>query len=69
MIILDTFAYIDYLNGDEQIKNILSEQESLFILTSITIYEVNFGLERTKRIITKNIKHFEMIEGIEIIPN
>ncbi|MBA7646559.1 hypothetical protein ES703_54324 [subsurface metagenome] len=53
MIILDTSACIDYLNGNEQIKKVLSEQESLFNLTSITIYEVNIGLERTKRIISE----------------
>lgn len=133
MIILDTSACIDYLNGNVNLKKILSEQESLVHLTSITIYEVSIGLERTKRkiseerykelykiwmdfissmeiftlgfkeaeksakiydaleskrqriddndiliagimlsngikkIITKNIKHFEMIESIELI--
>ena len=53
MIILDTSACIDYLNGNEQIKKVLSEQESLFNLTSISIYEVNIGLERTRRIISE----------------
>ncbi|MCK4779070.1 MAG: type II toxin-antitoxin system VapC family toxin [Candidatus Lokiarchaeota archaeon] len=53
MIILDTSACIDYLNGNDQIKKVLSEQESLFNLTSISIYEVNIGLERTRRIISE----------------
>ncbi len=53
MIILDTSVCIDYLNGNEQIKKVLSEQESLFNLTSISIYEVNIGLERTRRIISE----------------
>lgn len=133
MIILDTSACIDYLNGNKNLKKAISDQEDLVHLTSITIYEVSIGLERTKRkisvdrykelykiwlefissmeiftlgfkeaekaakiydvleskgqriddndiliagimitngikrIITKNIKHFEMIEGIELI--
>lgn len=133
MIILDTSACVDYLNGNISLKKIISEQENLVHITSITIYEVSIGLERTRRkiseerykelyktwmefisgmeifslgfkeaekaaeiydfleskgkmiddndiliagimlsnaikkIITKNIKHFEIIEGIEII--
>jgi len=54
MIILDTSACIDYLNGNEDLKEILSEQESLVHLTSITIYEVSIGLERTKRKISED---------------
>ena len=53
MIILDTSACIDYLNGNENLKKILSEQENLVHITSITIYEVNIGLERTKRKISE----------------
>ncbi len=134
MIILDTSACIDYLNGNEEVKKAISKQEELVHITSITVYEVNIGLERTKRkisdkryselckiwlefissmeifplgykeaeraaqiydilesksqmiddndiliagimlsngikkIITKNIKHFEIIDGIELIP-
>jgi len=53
VIILDTSACIDYLNGNENLKKILSEQENLVHITSITIYEVNIGLERTKRKISE----------------
>lgn len=49
MIILDTTACIDYLNGNKEIKSILSTQEDLIHITSITVYEINIGLERTKR--------------------
>ena len=134
MIILDTSACIDYLNGNEKIKKVISEQEDLVHITSVTVYEISIGLERTKRkisnkryndlykiwmefissmeifplgykeaeraariydaleskgqiiddndiliagimlsnginkIITKNVKHFEIIEGIDLIP-
>ena len=54
MIIIDTSASIDYLNGNENLKEILSEQESLVHLTSITVYEVSIGLERTKRKISED---------------
>lgn len=54
MIIIDTSACIDYLNGNENLKEILSEQESLVHLTSITVYEVSIGLERTKRKISED---------------
>ena len=53
MIILDTDACIDYLNGSKEIKKIIAEQEDLIHITSITVYEVNIGLERTKRKISK----------------
>ncbi|KKL55846.1 hypothetical protein LCGC14_2251330 [marine sediment metagenome] len=133
MILLDTPACIDYLNGNKELKKIIEDQGDMIHITSITIYEMNIGFERTKRkiseqrykqlykpwlefirsmeiyslgykeaekaaeiydllesqghrlddndiliagimltngiqeIITKNIKHFERIEGIEII--
>lgn len=72
MIILDTSACIDYLNGNEKIKNIISEQEDLIHITSISIYEVNIGLERTKRKISEerykklNKIWLEFISGMEI---
>lgn len=72
MIILDTSACIDYLNGNENIKRIISEQEDLIHITSISIYEVNIGLERTKRKISEeryrklNKVWLEFISGMEI---
>ncbi len=74
MIILDTSACIDYLNGNEKIRNIISEQEDLIHITSISIYEVNIGLERTKRKISEgrykklNKIWLEFISGMEIFP-
>ena len=53
MIILDTSACIDFLNGNESIKKMLLEEEELIHITTITIYEVNIGLERTKRKISE----------------
>lgn len=49
MIVLDTTACIDYLNGNEEIEEVLSTIEELVHITSITVYEINIGLERTKR--------------------
>lgn len=74
MIILDTTACIDYLNGNKEIKSLLSKQEDLIHITSITAYEINIGLERTKRKIS--LKRYtelykiwtEFISGMEIFP-
>ena len=72
MIILDTTACIDYLNGSEKIKETLSRIEELFHITSITIYEINIGLERTKRkISSKRYNELykiwtEFVSGMEI---
>ncbi|MHA1671711.1 MAG: type II toxin-antitoxin system VapC family toxin [Promethearchaeota archaeon] len=49
MIILDTSACIDYLKGNNEIKKSVLKQEDLIHITSITVYEINIGLERTKR--------------------
>lgn len=53
MLILDTSACIDYLNGKDEIKQAISKQEDLVHITSITVYEINIGLERTKRKISE----------------
>ncbi|MFX1456728.1 MAG: type II toxin-antitoxin system VapC family toxin [Promethearchaeota archaeon] len=74
MIILDTTACIDYLNGLNEIKKIISEQEDLVHITSITVYEINIGLERTKRKISeKRYQELfkiwtEFISSMEIFP-
>ena len=74
MIILDTSACIDYLNGDKEIKKSISKQEDLIHITSITVYEINIGLERTKRKIS-NKRYSELykiwtafISSMEIFP-
>ena len=72
MIILDTSACIEYLNGNSALKKVISEQENLVHLTSITIYEINIGLERTKRKISEERYKelykiwLEFISGMEI---
>jgi len=72
MIILDTSACIDYLNGNKQLKKLISDQENLIHITSITVYEINIGLEKTKRKISeKRYKELykawlEFINGMEI---
>ncbi|MFX1499732.1 MAG: type II toxin-antitoxin system VapC family toxin [Promethearchaeota archaeon] len=74
MIILDSSACIDYLNGNEKIKKILSKQEDLIHITTITVYEINVGLERTKRKISEkryqelNKIWTEFISSMEIFP-
>jgi tRNA(fMet)-specific endonuclease VapC len=72
VIILDTSACIDYLNGDKDLKKVILEQESLIHITSITVYEIGIGLERTKRKISEDRykylykKWLEFINGMEI---
>jgi tRNA(fMet)-specific endonuclease VapC len=74
MIIIDTSACIDYLNGNEQLKKLISDQENLIHITSITVYEINIGLEKTRRKISdKRYKELykawsEFISGMEIFP-
>ena len=74
MIILDTSACIDHLNGNKDLKKIISEQENLVHITAITVYEINIGLERTKRKISEERYKqlykiwMEFISGMEIFP-
>lgn len=74
MIILDTTACIEYLNGNEKIRNAIYEQEDLIHITAITVYEINIGLEYTKRKISeKRYKELykiwtEFISSMEIFP-
>ncbi len=49
MILLDTTACIDYLRGYKPIKSLIQNMNDLFAITTISIYEVSIGLERTKR--------------------
>ena len=50
---LDTTACIDFLNGDPKIKHVLKNRNKLFNVSTISVYEVSIGLERTKRKISK----------------
>ncbi len=74
MIILDTSACIDHLNGNEQLKKIISELENLIHITAITVYEINIGLEKTKRTISEERYKqlykiwMEFISVMEIFP-
>ncbi|MFW9875018.1 MAG: type II toxin-antitoxin system VapC family toxin [Candidatus Thorarchaeota archaeon] len=71
---LDTNACIDYLNGREEIQKIVTEQEDLVHITSITVYEVKIGLERTKRKISEKRYNelykiwLKFISSMEIFP-
>ena len=62
MIILDTSACIEYLNGNKSIKDVLLKQDDLIHITAITVYEVNIGLERTKRKISE--KRYKFLQKI-----
>jgi len=72
VIILDTATCIDYLNGNKNLKKVLLKQEDLIHITAISIYEINIGLERTKRKISENRYKqlykiwLEFISGMEI---
>ena len=73
MIGLDTTACIDFLNGRDSIRQILDQNDEMVCLTVVTIYEVNIGLERTKRKISEkrykelNTRWLEFISGMEIL--
>ncbi|NVM38560.1 MAG: type II toxin-antitoxin system VapC family toxin [Candidatus Lokiarchaeota archaeon] len=74
MIILDTSACVEYLKGNDEIKKCVMKQEDLIHITSITVYEINIGLERTKRKISNKRYNelykiwTEFISGMEIFP-
>ena len=76
MIMLDTTACIDYLTGDPKIKEVLfrTEKNNLLGITTITVYEISIGLERTKRKISETRyeelckKWIGFLSGIEIFP-
>ncbi len=53
MILLDTSSCIDYLSGNKELRKVIEDQEDLIHITSITVYEMNIGFERTKRKITE----------------
>ncbi|MFX1435224.1 MAG: type II toxin-antitoxin system VapC family toxin [Promethearchaeota archaeon] len=71
---LDTNACIDYLNGREEIQKVLTEQEDLVHITSIKVYEVKIGLERTKRKISEKRYNelykiwLKFISSMEVFP-
>jgi len=60
MIILDTTACIDYLRGIPEIEKILKQNNDIFAITSVTIYEVAIGLERTKRMKSSKIYNSQL---------
>ncbi|MHA1150262.1 MAG: type II toxin-antitoxin system VapC family toxin [Promethearchaeota archaeon] len=72
MILLDTSACIDYLKGNSEIKKVFEDQEELLYISSITIYEMNIGFERTRRKISEQRYKqlykpwLEFISGMEI---
>ncbi|MBD3198337.1 MAG: PIN domain-containing protein [Candidatus Lokiarchaeota archaeon] len=53
MIILDSTACIDYLKGNKELKNLLDNSIDILGITSISVYEIFIGLERTKRKISE----------------
>ena len=50
MIMLDSTACIDFLNGYEKVKAKIATLGSLYCVTTISVYEVSIGLERTRRL-------------------
>ncbi len=60
MIILDTTACIDYLRGNPNIEQVLAQNNDIFAITSISIYEVSIGLERTKRMKSSKVYHSQL---------
>ena len=60
MILLDTTACIDYLRGNPDIGQVLAQNNDIFAITSVTIYEVSIGLERTKRLKSSKVYHSQL---------
>ena len=60
MILLDSTACIDYLRGFSPIKEIIQDINDLFAITTISIYEVSIGLERTKRLKSEQIYQVQL---------
>ena len=55
MILLDTTACIDYLRGHISIQHLIPGSKDLFAISTISIYEVSIGLERTRRLRSQKI--------------
>ncbi len=53
MILLDTSACIDYLNGNKELRKVIENRGDLIHITSITVYEMSIGFERTKHNISE----------------
>ncbi|MFO8020225.1 MAG: type II toxin-antitoxin system VapC family toxin [Promethearchaeia archaeon] len=74
MILLDTSTCIDYLNGNSKLKKLIEDQEDLIHISSITVYEMNIGFERTKRKISEQrykklySAWLEFINSMEVFP-
>lgn len=72
MIMLDTAACIDYLNGDPNIEEVIFQSNQILNTTTITVYEINIGLERTRRKISEERykslykKWIEFLSGLQI---
>ncbi|TFF97478.1 MAG: type II toxin-antitoxin system VapC family toxin [Promethearchaeota archaeon] len=49
MIIMDSNACIDFLDGNQELKEILDNNIDIIGITTISVYEINIGLEITKR--------------------
>jgi len=50
VIMLDSTACIDFLKGKENIKAKLDEMNALLCISTVTLYEVSIGLERSRRL-------------------
>ena len=57
MIMLDSTACIDYLNGKNNLKEVLTQEISIYAISVVSIYEIEIGLERTKRKRSKDFYH------------
>ena len=73
MIVLDTSACIDFLKGDQSIRDVLFRHPAIITITAITEYEIYIGFESTKRKyahkyteLLKNWLHFT--STMEILP-
>jgi predicted nucleic acid-binding protein len=74
MLMVDSTACIDFLNGNRTIKKKLEESDRFLVISPISIYEINIGLERTKRkkSLTRyhelNTNWLEFLSSIQILP-
>ena len=73
MIMLDTTACIDFLNGEQNLKQIIENSDKMLDITTISVYEIGIGLERTRRkksedrYITLYKKWIEFLSGLKIL--
>lgn len=73
MIVLDSTACIDFLHGVPEMEDLMEKHDALWGVTVISEYEVQIGLERTRRKKSRERyeelrkKWYEFLNAVQVI--